>query len=676
MMTGSTSVNVIYGLENGEAILITITVKETAELKNVSVRTIQRYIKQGKIQSEIKGGQNFIPLSELTETEQLQYYKNHDIELPKELQKPKAKTTAARSTDIESYSAEQREEITFWSNILNEWNNYCIGKPSKTQATKDFAAAAALKYPDIQISANVLYRKKRALKEHGVCGLIDLRGGHNKGSSVIDEITWQAFLYFYLDENQPPVTKCLEHLEIWLNDNHPELLPFPSPSTFYRHIDSDIKESLKVLGREGEKAFTDRCTPYIRREYKGMESNEWWIGDTHTLDIISDNGKILHRLHIVAFLDARSGIFVGWHITDQPSSYATLVALRKAILKYGIPQNIYVDNGREFLTKDVGGLGHRQKKSTKDEFKAPPVIERLGINMTNALVRNAKAKIIERRFRDIKDGLSRLFDTFTGGNIIERPEKLKFVLKGGQGTIPDDNEIIHIVNELIENYFNYEEYNGAVIEDRGKTKLQIYEDNLKVRRVAAEEDLNLMLMRSSRKYKVGRRGVHMMVAGERIDYWNNEFVDNYINKEVYYRYDPDNLSSIRVYDLEDRYLMTVPTDNEAVLEYGASQDEIKAAMGRTRSHSKEVKQKLKEIKNLYGTKTAVEMALEKAHQNKENIQISKSNPVIEIQRADEKLDKAAGSENEHSLRNAISDNDKSLVSIERMIKNSESRINK
>ena len=659
--------------------MIYLTTKECAELKKCTVRYIQKLVKENKLDAisdiESKHKRILIPLSELTEAEQLQYYKKHDMELPKELQKPKAKPKAERSTDIESYSENQREEIVFWSNIMNEWKDYCIDKPSKTQATKDFAATVALKYPDIQISADVLYRKKRALKEHGVCGLIDLRGGHNKGNSVINEIIWQAFLYFYLDENQPPVTKCLEWLKIWINDNHPELLPFPSPSTFYRHIDSDIKESLKVLGREGEKAFTDRCTPYIRRVYDNMESNEWWIGDTHTLDIISESGKLLHRLHMVAFLDARSGIFVGWHITDQPSSYATLVALRKGILKYGIPKNIYVDNGREFLTKDVGGLGHRQKKSTKDEFKAPPIIERLGINMTNALVRNAKAKIIERRFRDIKDGLSRLFDTFTGGNIIERPEKLKFVLKGSQGTIPDDSEIISIVNELIENYFNYEEYNGAVVKDRGKTKLQIYEDNLKVKRVAAEDELNLMLMRSSRKYKVGRRGVHMMVAGERIDYWNNEFVENYINKEVYYRYDPDNLSSIRVYDLEDRYLMTVPADNEAVLKYGASQSEIKAAMGRTRSHSKEVKNKLKEIKKLYGTKTAVEMALEKAHQNRENIQIKNGSPIIEIQRADEKLDKAVGAENEQSLRNIISNADESLVSIQRMIKNREKNIN-
>lgn len=79
------------------------------------------------------------------------------------------------------------------------------------------------------------------------------------------------------------------------------------------------------------------------------------------------------------FFDARSGIFTGCYVTDAPSSQATLIALRKGIAKYGIPENIYVDNGREFLTFDVGGLGHRLKKSQKAKFAPPPVFERLGI---------------------------------------------------------------------------------------------------------------------------------------------------------------------------------------------------------------------------------------------------------------------------------------------------------
>ena len=40
--------------------------------------------------------------------------------------------------------------------------------------------------------------------------------------------------------------------------------------------------------------------------------------------------------------------------------------------KYIIPDNIYVDNGREFLTFDIGGLGHRKKKPKDGEEKFEP----------------------------------------------------------------------------------------------------------------------------------------------------------------------------------------------------------------------------------------------------------------------------------------------------------------
>ncbi len=645
--------------------MITISIKEAALLRGCSAQHLQKQALAGQINAvteQTKNGRKkyMIPLTELTEAEQIRYYSDHGMELPKELRKVKTKPAAARSTDLESYSADQREEINIWSEILREWDDFCIGKPSKVQATKEFAALVAERYPDIKISSDVLYRKKRALKEHGVCGLIDLRGGHNKGSSVIPDITWQAFLYYYLDEGQPPISKCLESTEQWLEEiGRTDCLPLPSANTFYRHTKTDIAETLKILGREGQKAFYDRCSPFIRRELLGMESNEWWVGDTHTLDIRSDNGEIIHRLYLVAFMDVRSGIFVGWHLTDHPSSQATLIAIRKSIINHGIARNILVDNGREFLTKDVGGLGHRQKKSTKDEFAPPPVFERLGIKMTNAIPKNAQAKVIERRFKDIKDGLSRLFDTFTGGNVVEKPERLKLVEAGKKGTIPTDTDLIKIVDELIEYKFNYEIYGGSVTEDKGKMKIDVYRENLKTKRVAEENELNLMLMRSSRKYKVGQRGVHNTVAGQQIDYWNDEFVDKYLGKEVYFRWDPENLSYIRVYDLEDRFLMTVPTDNEAVLAYGASTEDIKNAMGKTRSLNKKVREKLKVIKSLHGAKTALEMALRKANANK-NIQLVNENAVIQLHRPEEKV-----------FKSAVGDTEPNRFSLDRVIENLE-----
>ena len=87
----------------------------------------------------------------------------------------------------------------------------------------------------------------------------------------------------------------------------------------------------------------------------------------------------LHRLYLSAWLDARSGIFTGWYVTASPGSQATLNALRKGITKFGIPYNAYVDNGREFLTYDIGGRGHRAKKVLADgsePFAPPGVFER------------------------------------------------------------------------------------------------------------------------------------------------------------------------------------------------------------------------------------------------------------------------------------------------------------
>lgn len=113
--------------------------------------------------------------------------------------------------------------------------------------------------------------------------------------------------------------------------------------------------------------------------------------------------------------------------------------------------------------------------------------------------------------------------------------------------------------------------------------MQVYREQLKEKRVAAELDLNLMLMRSTRSQKVGRRGVHLTVAGEKIDYYNDDLILNHFGESVYCRYDPEDISEVRIYDLDDNYIMTAPTDNEAVLAYGASKDAVAQALRKVKS---------------------------------------------------------------------------------------------
>lgn len=639
-----------------------LTAKQVAEVKGCSYQYVKRILQEGKLQAiETVNSRNRkiyqIPLEALPEELQQRWY-----QMQKE-QMAEGAVPADQEPEQEQpdrYSEAERKEMDFWIGLIRKWQEYRCMAPSGSKAEVDQKSIAwcSLEYPDRNISLDILYRKWKSVREDDLSGLIDKRGKWRKGSSAINETVWQTFLYYYLDESQHPIQKCLEYAKMWIRENQPELYAdIPSYSAFYRRLNNEVPEGVKVLGREGHKAYNDRCAPHIRRIYEDIASNEWWIADNHTFDVmVRDKSGKLHRPYLTAFLDARSGIFTGYHITYNPSSEATLIALRKGILNYGIPDNIYVDNGREFLTFDIGGLGHRRKKPKNGEerFEPPGVFKRLGINMTNAIVRNAKAKIIERRFRDVKDSLSRLFDTYTGGSVVEKPERLKGVLK--KDRIYSDDEFQEYVEAVIDYYFNLQPYHGAVPADHGKLKMDVFNEHLIKKRTATAEALNLMLMRSSRAQTVGRRGVHLDIAGGRIDYWNDDFVHLMLGKKVYFRYDPDNLSEVRIYDLEDRYIMTVPADNEAVLSYNASREDVKAAMAKTRRLEKVAKEYIEHAVLADCDKvTAMELVLKEAQYNKENYQ-GKANPkVIEVQRADEEpaFKKVVGGINlDRMIRNA------------------------
>lgn len=620
-----------------------LSTQEVARLYGKHESTIRRWAKSGKIQAasflnEFNSPEYLFPLDVLDTSIQEKYFAQLKASIPAPSADILPKRKASRPLD--HYTAEEQREIAWWMKTVDDWQRYRSKYPgSKAEADDRFIALCAKTDPEHEFSIDTLYRRWKSIKQNDLDGLIDKRGKWKKGKSDIQPEAWDAFLYFYLQEAQHPMMKCYEYMKLLLREDHPDLVAdLPSYTTFTRRVKSDIPEAVEVLGREGQKAFRDRCAPYIRRTYESMASNEWWIADNHTFDVITqgDNGQ-RHRLHLTAFFDARSGIFTGCHVTENPCSQATLIALRKGILKYGIPENIYVDNGREFLTFDIGGLGHRKKKPKdgQERFEPPPVFERLGIKMTNAIVRNAKAKIIERRFRDVKDHLSRLFDTYTGGNVLEKPERLKGVLKNGE--IPLDGTFTQAVEELLDWYFNQQPYGGEVVADRGKPRQQVYNENLHTKRVAGAEDLSLMLMRSARPQKVTRRGVHLDIAGQRLDYWNDDMLMSLLGKQVYFRYDPDDLSEVRVYDLEDRYIMTVPVDNTAVLTYGASREDVKEAMGKVRRMERLTREALKvSAYPAFGKRTALELVMEQAYQSKTARIVPSADPkVLELQRPDE-----------------------------------------
>ncbi len=615
----------------------TLSIQQVAELKGCSDKYIYRLVKSGQLPASVeKNAQRrdvfTVALADLPEGLQTKYFRSQKKEEPL--------MPTSNPAPLDSYSADEREEIDFWAGLLEQWQDY-RNRPtgrSKANTDKAFVLLQQLENPDLEISIDMLYRKQAALRRGDYGALVDMRGKWRRGITSMPEEIWQVFLTYYLDQSQHPIAKCMEYTRLYLAENNPSLCnQMPSYSTFRRRVEADLSESVRVMGREGTKAWQDRCSPYVRRTYDGMASNDYWVADNHTFDVqtLGKDGKV-HRLYLTAFFDARSGIFTGCHVTDAPSSQATLIALRKGILKYGIPRNIYVDNGREFLTYDIGGRGHRAKKTLANgqaPFEPPGVFKRLGISMTNAIVRNAKAKVVERRFRDVKDHLSRLFETYTGGSVAEKPERLKEVLK--DGVVPEDGHLIETVETLLEYYFNDQPYNGEVRADHGKKRIEVWQEHLVAQRKASLEDLHLMLMRTGRPQKVTRRGVKLEISGARIDYISDDLL-TLQGKQVYLRYDPENLDNVRIYDMADRYLLPAPRDNTLVLPYGANKEDISAAMRQVRRAKKVTEEAVKYATLPLAARTgALELILMQANEAKATRIIPTGPKAIEMVRNDE-----------------------------------------
>lgn len=591
-----------------------ISVEEYAELRGCTCQYVRKLIRDGKLSAVERfgaGGKNglsyMIPLAECDPKIIKKYNRLHKIKATEE--KPEKPYLIPQS--MEKMTEAERTEIFFWKKVLNDWDGYRNEAGiKKSEADEKYVLYLSGMYPDMSFSVRMLYRKKKAWKDYGECALADGRGKHENHKKAIPDKVFGIFEYYYLDQSQKSVKECMKLTMLQLkHEDAIELLPLASENAFAREIERSIPVPVLKYFRLGQKAFKDECAPYIKRTYEDLNSNDIWVTDNHTFDIFVDDGehKKPIRVYLTAFLDVRSRKMVGWYVTDAPCSDATLQALRRGIERYGIPKRILSDNGREFLTHDIGGRGFR-KNGRENEHQAPTILDNLGIEFRTALVKNARAKIVERAFLDVKECFSKLFEGYTGGTIKERPERLKTMARKAANFTPyEDFEIF--VDKYIEGIFNYEEHGGVGMKD--KTRNQVYAECLYEVRTATSEELNLMMMRNSRMVTVRRDGVVLKLYDTEITFWSDELLYNHIGEKVYYRYNPDDLSEVRIYDENDRFLCTA--QQHTALSYFANKEDVAEQMKEQRQLEKVVRA-YKKQKNIQA-EDALELILQEAERN-------------------------------------------------------------
>lgn len=546
---------------------VALTIEEAAELEGVEYNTMYYRIKRGslnavKIESNkhSSGHEVRVELEELSEKAQRKYYAkiSGDVTTERKL-----------SMEVSDLTEKQRKDAYEWQHIIEEWEKHVSGNwKKKTALTEEFVQKWNQEH-EKRISVRTLNRKREQYRENGIVGLADFRGTNaSKRGSQIPEVVWALFLNWWLDEAKPNVSTVYRNVSYFVEMNLPELYEqLPTYATFYNNT-KKLPVAVVKFFREGNKAFEDDCIPFLRRMYNDIDSNDVWSADYHTLDILVKDdvtGKLI-RPHASVWIDVRSRKILSVVLCENSNSDGVISAFKKAAVKYGLPKQVYLDNGREYLVSDFGGRGRR--KTDENAEYGLTILERCGVKMYNAQVRNGKSKVIERIFAEVKKEFSKLVTTYTGGHPDERPERMKKLNKvlEKEDNVPLLPEIKIFFENYVEGIYNEKESSGMGM--NGKCPNDVYEENLIRKRVATQEELNIMLMRTARLQKVTRNGVMLKFGSTILDYWDEELLEHYEGQKVFVRYDIDDLSEVRVDDEQGRFIGTAKFKNNGGYAFG------------------------------------------------------------------------------------------------------------
>ncbi|MGP1567487.1 MAG: transposase domain-containing protein [Peptoanaerobacter stomatis] len=557
-----------------------------------------------------------------------------------------------------SLTDSQKEKAYLWEAILRTWREYVENFNGKeTDATDEFVKEYNKK-GEVKISKRTLYRKWNVYKDNGICALADFRGKKNATGNEIDEEVWNIFQDWYLDINKPKIAFLYKALTYHFEMEKPELLPLPSETTFRRAIERKIPKSVITYFREGKKVWTDECAYYLRRDYSSLSSNDVWTSDYHTLDFFvkDDVTGDIYRPHLVIWSDIKSRKILSMRLRRSSDSDGVFLSLREAVKKYGAPETIYLDNGREFLSSDIGGRGRRKKDINADYGKT--LFERLKIKMVNAKVANGRAKIAERQFNTITNQFARMIKTYCGNKPTTRPEGHLDILKD-EKNIPLLSEIENELREYIEGYYNNIESNAEGLEKTSPNKA--YEKHLLKKRTLTDTMLDELLLRTAKLQTYKRNGVYVQIGNTKVYFYNSDITMKYLDKKVYVRYDPDKLTEVIIEDEKGRYIGRAK--REITGGYGLANDtEAIKYLGKTNKKLEKIVKDYKKVEEMIDVPSVREVINKKSKDmirtNNEIYYAKVIEPIFNINK-NYANKKAVGAEN-------ITEN---MIDFERMIEN-------
>ncbi|MBP7527561.1 MAG: transposase [Syntrophorhabdaceae bacterium] len=368
-------------------------------------------------------------------------------------------------------------------------------------------------------------------------------------------------------------------------------IPSPSaPITFRRWANwfRTRNSHIWTLMREGEKALKDKEIFSMRRDTSKLNVGDVLIADGHRLNFQVINpftGKPC-RATLIGYLDWKSWNLAGFEIMIEENTQAIASALRNSIINLGkIPRISYQDNGKAFRARFF------TQGVSFEESGLSGLFGRLGISPVYARPYNARAKVIERWFKEFTGKFERLLPSFTGASVVDKPAWLmrneKFHRIHHNDYIPTIQEAVEFINAWIHEYLEIQPCPHV----KGKTIGEVFNEGRGPGVDVTELD---ELMLATEVKTIRANGIRFLGA----DYYDDALFG--LREQVFVKYSLSDLSHVRVYDRQGRFLCkadrTVSTHPMAAL-LGDAKDvaEVKHLISKQRSLQKAVVKAAKEL---------------------------------------------------------------------------------
>ena len=524
-----------------------IDIKRIAEIKGLkSTRSIRIAIQKGKyIAREVKvnGGTSYEIL-----------YSSLEPEIQEKLEDEEIKTTALIPVEnkINFVSENAKMNALARVDIVTALMNIRTKYPTKKEADDVFLDLynSGLYLPQIfkfvgTISIGTLHRWVKAYENYGTKGLLPQRKTNQlvEYNSKLNEEMKKVFLTYLLHPNKFSIGKSISLTKHILEKRGYE--DIPCNLTFRRFAEHFKKQNYSkwVIMREGEKAYHDKVEPYIERDISKLEVGDVLIADGHVLNfqVINPFTGRPTRATLVGFLDWKSTA-VGYEIMMTENTQCIASALRNAILNLGvIPKVVYQDNGKAFKAKYFQHVDF-------DEAGFNGVYASLGIKSVFAKPYNARAKVIERFFKEFQEEFEKMMISYCGSSIENKPawmkrgEKLHRELhrKMTKNYIPTVQEVIKYIDCWID-------YHNSKICPNNENKT-IKEMLQQVEKQDIDKNILNDLMMKTEVRTINRGEITFLG----LHYRNDFLID--LREKVFIRYSLFDLTKVHVYSVKGEFL--------------------------------------------------------------------------------------------------------------------------